>query len=648
MSRRRMKSRKIKKHTLRLLREVVKLVAPPSKIKTSEWADQNRRLPETAAERGQWRTDRTPYLKVPMDACDQPGVTDVIMMFASQVGKTEVLLNVLGKTIDCDPCPCMLVEPTDEFVKDFSKDRLAPMLNDTPCLRKKVREAKAKDVDNTIKRKLFPGGHLTLTGANSPAGLASRPIRKLLMDEIDRFPASAGTEGDPVAIAEKRTTTFWNALRVKSSSPTIKGESRIAKEFEKGTKERWYITCPGCGEPQTYRWGALDFQTVKMACGACGELFGEQQWKMQPGRWIPDAVIEQRDVLRSQYEAKEITAEELENSLVVLFNEPVKSSVRSFHLSSMASPWLSWAAMIQEWKDAQGDPEQLQVFTNTRLAELWTVEGENITEAELEEHRHYYDCDVPEKVRIITAGVDVQANRLELEVVGFGERMESWGIQYIVVPGEPIYKETWDALDEILQRTYRRADGVVLPISCVTVDSGYSTNDVYEFTKSRKSRYIFAVKGVGGPGVPIVGAPTRQGKDKKTFVFPVGTDATKDMLQALLQTEHHGPGYCHWPKELEINESHRGYDTQYFKGLTSEYQVERQSKGKKYHVWLKRSSGIRNEALDCRVYAIAALKILGPGWLKKAAADAKKAGSADITRPAAGRRRRVLSKGVTV
>lgn len=637
----------VEARTLELARSCVSLVAPPPRLTVSEWADERRMLPRTSAEPGRWRTDRTPYLRAVMDACSDPLTKKVVLMFASQTGKSECVLNIAGYYMDYDPTAMMIIQPTVEMAESFSKERLAPMLKDTPSLAERVADPRSRDSNNTILRKEYPGGYVVLIGANAPAGLASRPIRILLSDEIDRYPVSAGTEGDPLSLAEKRQTTYWNALAVAVSTPTVKGESRIASEYENSTREQWCVACPSCGEWQPLEWGRLvfpesgkrraesgepgtdggevDAESVDpegvpgadeptMVCRGCGVMHAEYEWKGQPGRWIARAA----------------------------------HATRGFHLNAMASPWLSWASLIDEFRDAKSKgPEVLKTFINTRLAECWEESGEALDEDILAARRHYYNCDVPDQVTWLTAGVDVQKDRLELEVVGWGLGKESWGIEYRVIPGDPHEAPVWDELDQMLQKTYTRADGVVLPISCTAVDSGFATTAVYAFTRPRYARYIFAIKGQGGPGQPIVAPVRRVGKNKDVPLFPVGTDAGKDLLLSRLQMETEGPGYCHYPRETELAcGGWRGYTQEYFAGLMSEHRVERRSMGRVYHTWAKRGSRTRNEPLDCRVYATAALEIRNADLTVTAAVRRSVAGPAAGQHPGARPRRRVISRGV--
>ena len=380
-----------KNDTESLFREIIReAVAPPPDLTVSQWADLYRRLSsESSAEPGQWRTDRAPYQREILDAVNDPEIEKIVIMSSAQVGKTELLLNTIGYHIDYDPAPILVIQPTDEFAKSFSKERLSPMLRDSPTLRGKVADVKSRDSGNTVKQKSFAGGYIALVGANAPSGLASRPIRILLADEVDRFPVSAGTEGDPLSLAEKRTTTFWNRKKIYVSTPTIKGVSRIEAEFELSTQEHWHLPCPSCGTYQPMRWAQIHFESVSMACKSCGALHDEFEWKKQSlkGKWVA--------------------------------NNP-GAKTRGFHLNELVSPWKRWSEIIQDFKDAKRKgQEALKVWVNTSLGEPWEEKGEGIEADTLLDRREQCDCEVPNDVVVLTAAVDVQDNRLEYEIVGW-------------------------------------------------------------------------------------------------------------------------------------------------------------------------------------------------------------------------------------
>ena len=552
----------------------MKLLKPPPKLTLSEWADIYRMLTsESSAEAGRWQTSRAPYQKEIMDAVSNPEVEKVVVMSSSQVGKTEIILNIIGYYIDYMPCPMMLVMPIEEMLKSFSKDRLTPMINATPTLRSKVSDVKSKDSSNTMLHKKFHGGHLTLVGANSAANLASRPIRVLLADEIDRFPEDVGGEGDPLKLAEKRTTTFWNRKLVYVSTPTIAGVSRIEKEFKNGTMEEWSLRCPSCGEYQILKFTLLDFETLEMTCEHCGAMHNEKKWKLKPGKWIQT-------------------------------NEEYIGKNRSFHLNEMASPWKNWGEIRDDFLQAKNDVEMLKTFINTSLGEVWEEKGE-ITDYRIVANRaETYEAEVPDNVLVLTAGVDVQDDRIEVEVLGQGLQGETWGIEYKKIMGDPSKNGVWDLLDVYLKKRFKYKDGNYLTITSTFIDSGNGqhTNDVYKFCADKADRWIYPIKGRGGIGVPLVTGPTKP-KGKNVNLFTVGDDTGKSMVLSRLKIDKPGENYCHFPDDPE-----RGYIIDYFKGLLSEKKITKEVKGKQVVEW--KVIYKRNEPLDCRKYALAAFDIL--------------------------------------
>lgn len=564
------------KSTQRLFARLARVVAPPPTLTVSEWADEYRILSkESSAEAGRWRTSRTPYQREIMDCVTDRNTKEVVVMASAQVGKSEMINNIIGYYIDYNAAPILLLMPTLEIAQAYSKDRIAPMIRDSKTLASKVGDPAARDGDNTLLHKKFPGGHLTLVGANSPAGLASRPIKIVLADEVDRFPASAGSEGDPLFLAHQRTKTFWDAKKISVSTPTEEKTSRIYKEFQDSTKEEWYIACPSCGFFQPYVWGQITFEPVGMKCADCGEVHTEQEWKSRPGEWI-------------------VTGDE-------------KSSRRGFHLNALMSPWESWDNIIANFKKAKKSQETLKAWVNTTLGEVWVEDYEAQDVEPLLKRRIEYKADLPEGVLILTAGVDVQDDRLEIEVVGWGHNDQSYGISYQIFMGDPGREEVWEALDHYLQKSFEFEDGVQLSISCACVDSGgHYTQEVYEFCKAREHRRVYAIKGRGGEGVPFVGRHTRNNR-QRAALFSIGVDAGKEMVVNRLKVvDNEAYGYCFYPANEE-----RNYDETYFKGITSEQRKIKYVNGQPKVIWVKKS-GVRNEPLDLRNYATAALKIVNP------------------------------------
>ena len=580
------KKRIVRKNTLDLFSRIVKILEPPPVLKLSEWADENRRLSaEASSEHGRWNTDRAPYQREIMDSISDDSVHHVIVKSSSQVGKTEIVLNTIGYIVDHEPSPMLVVQPTETAAEDFSKDRLASMIRDTPCIREKIKPSKSRDSENTILKKKFPGGILSIVGANSPVGLSAKPIRIVLFDEVDRYPASAGVDGDPVDLGEKRTNTFWNRKIIKVSTPTIKGISRIDQEYEASSKGEWNLPCPYCGRYQPLVFKRLRFDDATMECMHCHEHFMEIEWKEQKGKWI---------------------------------HEFPDNKIRGFHLNELASPWKHWEEIIAAFKKAMkskketGSIEQLKAFINTSLGEVWEerAEGEQLEDEDLLSRREYYRSDLQEGIVLVTAGVDVQDNRFEIEVVGWGKGYESWGIQYKVMKGDLTQDETWEKLEQYLDTEFYFDDGRSLLIAATCLDTGgHFTDQAYKFIKKmeRKHKRIYGIKGQGGVGIPLV---YKQTTNTKTGVriFMLGVDQGKELIMARLKTRERGPGYCHFPKNEE-----RGYDSTYMKGINGEQRLIRFVKGKPRLEWVKKS-GTRNEPLDLRNYATAAVDILTPNW----------------------------------
>ena len=503
---------------------VLQKLKPPPKLTISEWADWFRQMsPEASAGTGRWHTDNAPYQREIMDAIGNPHVRMVVFKSSSQVGKTEVLLNVLGYYIDYNPAPILVLQPTVEMGQTFSKDRLAPMIRDTAVLRKKM-DAKSRFSGNTIMQKTFPGGHVTIVGANSPAGLASRPIKIVLADEVDRYPVSAGTEGDPLNLAQTRQTTFWDKKTVLVSTPTIKGSSRIEKSWLESTMEEWTVPCPECGEYQPMVWANVVFDRerwpkggVQYRCESCGCIAGEYRWKAQGRKGRYAALHPEREV-------------------------------RGFHLNVLASSFCAWAGIVTEFLSAKealdhGNPELMKVWVNTKLGETWEERGETADDMALLARREMYTATVPAQVLVLTCGIDVQDDRFELELVGWGVGKESWGIRYQKIYGDPLKPQIWEDLDKFLQTRWRREDGVVLDILAAAMDTGgHHTDSVYRFCLDRFYRHVYAIKGRGGTETPFVSKPST-GNRVGVPLYTIGVDNGKTMVYQRLNVQTEGPNY---------------------------------------------------------------------------------------------------------
>jgi phage terminase large subunit GpA-like protein len=572
-------------------------LSPPPNITVSEWADAHRRLSrEASAEVGRWSTSRAPYQRGIMDAFSDPLIERVVWMKASQVGATEILNNIVGYHVDQDPSPILILQPTVELARAWSTDRLAPMLRDSPRLQGKVQEPRTRESGNTILHKQFPGGHLTVVGANSAAGLASRPIRVVLCDEVDRYPASAGTEGDPVSLAFRRTANFWNRKQFLGSTPTIKDFSRIEAAFAESDQRYYHVPCVHCGQLQLLQWANLKWEsgkpeTAQYACLSCGGLWEESDkpFFLAGGIWVAE--------------------------------QPGRRTA-GFHLSALYSPWAQWSDLVRDFLEAKGNPERMQTFTNTVLGETFYVKGEQISEDTLRDRREKYDAEVPRGVGLLTAGIDVQGDRLELLVKGWGRGEESWLVAWEQLFGDPGLDEVWQTLENRLTRAYTLANGKTLRLSAAGIDSGgHHTEQVYRFVAKRQHRLVFALKGLAQAGRPLLGRPSRANKHG-VRLFPVGTDTAKDVIFARLKILQPGPGYYHFPETTDI---------EYFLQLTAEKVMTRFHKGRPIRSYEKIRP--RNEALDLEVYALAALARLGAPALRDLGVLAERA-SAESATPA--------------
>ncbi len=561
---------------------------------------------ESAAEPGPWRTARAPYQRGMMDAILDPGVEEVVFYTASQIGKTEILNNIVGYFIDQDPSPILVVMPTVELAEAWSKDRLSPTIHDTPVLRAKVREPRSRDSGNTITHKRFPGGHISIVGANAPAALSSRPIRIVLCDEVDRFPASAGVEGDPVALAARRAATFWNRKRVLTSTPTLKDLSRIEQAWKESDQREFYVPCPACGAFQVLHWtpgdghGGIVYEkdsddraipeTARYRCGKCMAEIEETQkaWMLDRGEW------------RATHPDR---------------------PVRGFHISALYSPWVRWAEMAAEWDSAHRNPERLKVFINTMLGESWEERGETVDAHVLLGRAESYGAEVPKGVGLLTASVDVQGDRLEVKVKGWGAGEESWLIAVEQLPGDPGQPQVWQDLTLFLRQPFRHLSGRKVQISATAIDTGgLHTEAVYKYCRAMSGDRVFAIKGGSVRGLPLISRPTVHNR-YRIRLYTLGVDAGKDAVYSRLRIASVGPGFMHFPDTI---------DEEYCEQLCSERAVRRWDK-KKGVVREYVKTRERNEAIDLEVYALAALHILGPVVMRslaeRAAALARPVGS---------------------
>lgn len=567
-------------------------IRPPPNLTYDAWAETNRIVPiGTSPSPGRWRN--RPYQWPVLRALSNPLATGVLYVAASQGGgKTELCNNVVGYHIDHDPAPTLVVEPNLEMAKALSKDRLATMIRDTPCLRSKVADSKSRDSGNTVLHKTFPGGHLTVVGANSAAGLAMRPIRVAIFDEIDRYPPSAGSEGDPVKLGETRTVEFWNAKKLYVTSPGTTGASRSEILWKRSDMQEYFVPCPDCEHEQVLKWSQVQWdkddagqhrpETAVYVCERCGTTW--------------DDAARFRAANQGGYRA---TAD--------------FRGLHGFRISALAVLGRRLQPMVEQWIEAQGNPELLKVFINTVLAEWWTDEhsAKTADDTGLLARREEMPEQsgrilIPEQCPVITAGVDVQDNRLEVSVYAWATGEESWLLAHDVLHGDPSASSTWAELDAYLVRPWPRAAGGVDYIRAAVLDTaGHHTEAAYAFAAPRFRRitpdggraYVFAVKGRAGAG-PLW--PQRHSENVKGVpLWIIRVDAGKEQVYGRLMLADPGPGYVHFPATCE---------PEFFKGLTAEKCVSKvNTRGFVERQWKLKSGGMRNEPLDCAVYAYAAL-----------------------------------------
>ena len=571
---------------------------PDPDVWVDEWADEYMRIPRDtgAAEPGQYRTSRTPYAREPM-RCLSPAhrCKRVVTMVASQLMKTQIALNWIGGLIHMAPSNILTLLPSLGLAKRVSS-RIGKTIKATPVLRERVASSRSRDSRNTMDTKEFEGGSLYVTTAGSAANLSELSARYVYGDEIDRWEVDIGEEGDPIELAETRGSTFGrNAKFYFSSSPTIKGASRISDLFEGSDQRYYYVPCPTCGHMQILEWERLhyskDFSVVHYECAG------------------PEC-----DVLIDEYHKGEMLAKGEWRAHAEGDGETV-----GFHLNALYSPlgWMDWKSLAKQFEkakkaQAKGDLEPMQVFYNTRLAKVWDSAQEQ-TKADTLRARARLEGftlgSLPSAVLMLTGAVDVQANRLEFMAMGWGVGMERWVVDFQIVAGDPADDRTWAALDELLKAKYRHPCGVGLGILATAVDSGgHHTDEVYQFCRVRRWRNVFAIKGASKPGRPVIaqrpsmvdvtwkGQTERNGAE----LWFVGTDTAKDWIYNRYPFES-GPGALHFANDLPDD---------FFDQCVAERKIARYVRGHKRIEWVK-GKAERNEALDLMVYCLAMAHYLG-------------------------------------
>jgi phage terminase large subunit GpA-like protein len=574
-----------------------KLWEPPPDLTVSEWAMRNRYMPKgTTSRPGPFVPEK--FQVEMMDAILNPRVHEIVIQKCTQVGFSDgVLNNIIGYYIEADPKPIMLVQPTIDNAKDYGKKRIAPMIENCPVLRDRIKDPTSRRPGNTLALKEFPGGFLKLTGANTGAGLRSDPVPIVLFDEVDGYPLDVEGEGDPLEIGTRRTDTYADYKIVKGSTPSKpKSISRIERDFERSDKRRFFVPCPFCQfmqilwwrDPQTKEYrlyferdqgGQIVKETVAFVCANCKQKIAERfkHRMLNAGEWRPE--FPSRPVV-------------------------------GFHLNALYSPWRdNWNDLAQEWNDAttQKNPEKLKAFINLRLGETWEEEGDSVEALGLKSRLEPQRAEVPAGVGVLTASVDVQGDRLEIVVKGWGAGEESWLIAYQTLFGDPGQTGVWDDLDGFLGEEFQHQSGRMVKIAATMIDSGgLHTEEVYRFCKARAHRRIYCLKGSSETGKEILGRFTTNNR-YQVKLFTCGTDTAKDRIFARLRIAAPGPGYVHLPEWAE---------DEYLAQLTAEKAIRRYKRGRgivREYVKMR----ARNEALDLEVYALAALYVLGHQALRR-------------------------------
>lgn len=581
-------------------------VLPENSVPLSEWSDLNRVLTtRSAAEPGPYSTARTPYLRAIMDDLSVGSPTlRVIFKKAAQIGASEVGNCWIGYLVDQAPGPIMMVQPTVELAKRYSKQRIDALFDESELMRSKVRTARSRDSGNTILLKEFDGGLLIMTGANSAVGLRSMPVRYLFLDEIDAYPGDVEAEGDPVALAEARTRTFsFRAKKFMASTPLIKGMSRISREYERSDQRKFFVPCPLCAEMQQLefarlRWAPGKPATVQYQCKSCEGTFGEHHKTdmLAGGEW------------RTTSQALDL--------------DPL---THGYHLNALYSPvgWLSWAEIAKQWEEAVSDADARKTFINTVLGEEWEEEAAEVPDWQrlYQRREEWPQQTVPERGLFLTAGADVQGDRIEIDVWAWGRSLESWLVEHIIINGDPGRTEIWPLMTDLLGRTWEHSTGARMALQHLAIDTGYATQSVYQWARSQDKHTVLPVRGVGTYDriVPVAGPTKVEVKQdgqrlkrglglwtisvsffKKELYKQLGAEKPTD--EQLATGFSFPAGFVHLPDTIS---------DEWIKQLVAEQQVIIRSRHGFNARTEWRQLRPRNEALDARVYARAAVWLAG-------------------------------------
>lgn len=553
---------------------------PPPKLKLSEFAEEYFRLsPEASAEPGRYFINRAQYQKEMLDAVCDPRYQEIVYMCGSQLGKTSIQLIILLYFMKMDPSPILFINPTIEMSKAFSKDRLTPALRDSVGFSTLVAENKSKESGNTILSKQFPGGNLNLVGSNSAAGLASRPIRVVLADEIDRFALDNG-EGSPLQLGIRRTSNFWNRKIIIASTPTDEATSEINARYQASNQSEYHINCVHCNEYFVPKWDLVKWdkdettgdhkpETALLHCPHCGSGHTDAQRNqaVRQGKWV------QRFPERN---------------------------IAGFHLSALHSPWAVLEQLVIDWIRAQSDKANLKVFVNTVLGQCFKEATQSLDNLNLIDRVTPISLEnIPEDVSILTAGCDTQADRFEAAIIGHGNAGKKYLLDHKVIHGDPATRPVQADLKAYLTQQFTRVDDVKLRIKATAIDSGgHATQEIYRFAKENLALRFYAIKGRQGQ-LPLW--PSRASVTDKGRLYIVGVDGGKDYIYSSLKIEDpNSEGYFYLSDTLTPD---------FLQQLTSEEKQLKVKNGYSYWVW-HLPSGKRNEALDTVCYGLAAFESL--------------------------------------
>lgn len=609
-------------------RAIAEFVAPPPRMTVTEWAQRFRILSaKDSSEPGPYRVERTPYALEPQnDLSPSSDVEEVVLMWGAQTGKTTIGGNWIGASIDMQPGPIMLVQPTLDMAKRYSRQRLVPMLDASPQLKGKMAANRSRDDSNTILLKEYAGGFMAITGANSAAGLRSMPIRDIFFDEIDAYPFDVDGEGDPIDLAQARQTTFSRRKRLKTSTPGIKGTSRVEAAFNATDQRYYHVACPHCGELQKLEWGAAESWGIK--------------WnKTADGTPLPATAHyvcrHCGSIIEEHAKAEFLVCEQLGGTARWIAENPGANPRRhGYHLNSLYSPlgFLSWRELVEEWLAAtaeakSGNKEKLKTFVNTRLAGTWEETGDGANANALRARAETYELGkVPRGGLMLVMGVDTQPDRLEARIWAYGRGEESWLVARYIIYGDPNLEEgtegsPWTRLSEIRSTPIvHAASGAQMLVEATCIDSGgHNTNAVYAYCRAHAHARVLAVKGSSQYNKPVIGRPSAidvnwrgQTIARGIKLWPVGTDTAKHTLHGRMRITHAGPGYVHLPKSL--------IPTDEFEQMTAARLMPVTVAGRHMNRWIT-PGGHREEAGDCMVYAFAAACWLGIQTYREASWD---------------------------